>query len=227
MAHPCLDSLLTVIDSLHLKAGDRLPSERSLAEQLAVSRNTVRETLIALAAAGRIEIRGRSGCYLRDASAITWNSLRKKGAPGDTLEALRLIAPQLAARAAIRCTPEKAQALQTLTTRLGRALVNRDGALTAQISLSFVGILADLAGNPYFVLLIREIAANDQLPTTLGELDQPHIDAFFPLHVGLLQAVQSHDGERARVLAAHCLEAFADLLGFPVNDAVSARSQDQ
>ncbi|MDJ0932884.1 GntR family transcriptional regulator [Breoghania sp.] len=111
MAHPCLDSLLTVIDTLHLKEGDRLPSERSLAERLSVRRNTVREILIFLAAAGHIEIRGRNGCYLRTASAVTWESLRKNDSPNHALEALGFIVPQLATCAAERCTPEKAQAL--------------------------------------------------------------------------------------------------------------------
>ncbi|WP_321345382.1 GntR family transcriptional regulator [Breoghania sp.] len=225
MAHPCLDSLLTVIDTLHLKEGDRLPSERNLAERLSVSRNTVRESLISLAAAGHIEIRGRSGCYLRTASAITWESLRKNAAPINALEALDFLFPQLAASAAERCTPETAQALQDLTARLGRALVHRDGTLTAQIFLLFINIFVDLAGNPYVALLLREIDCNDRFRTTLGRLDQPRIDAFFPIHVGLLQAVQNHDRERARALASNYLDAFANLLGFSSKASPDTRSK--
>lgn len=216
MAQACLDGLLSVIDSLHLKEGDRLPSERTLAERLEVSRNTVRETLIALAAKGRIEIRGRSGCYLRNASATSWESLRLEGAPDDIFAALRLVAPRLAMLAAPRCTPEQSRGLEDLTAQLGRSLVNRDGARTAQIFIAFFSSLAELSGNPYLVLFMRELGAGDRLATTLGDLDQAHIDAFFPLHVGLLQAVQSHDGERAGVLAAHCLDAFSALLGFSI-----------
>ncbi|WP_319775320.1 GntR family transcriptional regulator [Breoghania sp.] len=227
MAHPCIDSLLSVIDTLRLKEGDRLPSERSLAEQLSVSRNTVRETLISLAAAGHIEIRGRSGCYLRTASTITWESLRKNGSPTAALEALGFMAPQLAACAAERCTPETAQALQDLTARLGRALVHRDGTLAAQIFLYFINILVELTSNPYIALLLRELDGNDRLRTTLGQLDQPRIDVFFPIHVGLLQAIKEHDRERARALAINYLDAFSDLLGFASKASPGARSKSQ
>lgn len=45
-----------------LAAGDRLPSERSLAEQFGINRNTVRQALRSLQATGLLELRaGRSG----------------------------------------------------------------------------------------------------------------------------------------------------------------------
>jgi GntR family transcriptional repressor for pyruvate dehydrogenase complex len=48
-----------------LKAGDGLPSERDLSEMLKTSRRAVREALVALDAMGVVEIRPRSGCYLK------------------------------------------------------------------------------------------------------------------------------------------------------------------
>jgi GntR family transcriptional repressor for pyruvate dehydrogenase complex len=48
-----------------LKAGDSLPSERDLSERLDTSRRAVREALVALDAMGVVEIRPRSGCYLK------------------------------------------------------------------------------------------------------------------------------------------------------------------
>jgi GntR family transcriptional repressor for pyruvate dehydrogenase complex len=48
-----------------LKAGDSLPSERDLSEILKTSRRAVREALVALDAMGVVEIRPRSGCYLK------------------------------------------------------------------------------------------------------------------------------------------------------------------
>lgn len=46
------------------KEGDRLPSERQLAQQLAVSRSLLREALIMLEILGLVEIRPGSGVYL-------------------------------------------------------------------------------------------------------------------------------------------------------------------
>ncbi|MCU0829423.1 MAG: GntR family transcriptional regulator [Tabrizicola sp.] len=49
--------ILDLVKSGHLSAGDKLPSERDLAEQLDVSRPTVREALRALSILGVLEIR--------------------------------------------------------------------------------------------------------------------------------------------------------------------------
>ena len=51
-----------------LKAGDRLPSEREMAQQLGVSRPTVREALQVLEHTGFVEILQGSGTYIRDIS---------------------------------------------------------------------------------------------------------------------------------------------------------------
>ncbi len=44
--------------------GNRLPSERELAEKLKVSRPTIRESMIALELSGIVEIRTGSGIYV-------------------------------------------------------------------------------------------------------------------------------------------------------------------
>jgi GntR family transcriptional repressor for pyruvate dehydrogenase complex len=50
----------------NFRAGTRLPAERELAQQLGVSRPSVREALIALEVEGLVEVRMGSGIYVRD-----------------------------------------------------------------------------------------------------------------------------------------------------------------
>ena len=57
------------IDSGLLKPGDRLPSERSLCDQLGVSRATVRRAVEALIADGLVEARGRAS-FVRDDAVV-------------------------------------------------------------------------------------------------------------------------------------------------------------
>lgn len=56
--------LRAFIDAQRLKPGDRLMSERDLAERLGVSRTSVRQALTALKVMGLVEIRHGDGVYL-------------------------------------------------------------------------------------------------------------------------------------------------------------------
>lgn len=58
------DQLRTLIYEPDFAVNGRLPSERTLAEQLGVSRPSIREALVALQLEGRVEIRMGSGVYL-------------------------------------------------------------------------------------------------------------------------------------------------------------------
>ena len=53
-----------LIRSGEFKVGDRLPSERALAERFNVSRTLVREAIIVLEIQGAVEVRGGSGIYI-------------------------------------------------------------------------------------------------------------------------------------------------------------------
>ena len=58
------DQILLLATARGLGPGQRLPSERDLAEMLSVSRPSLREALIALEVEGDVEIRMGSGIYL-------------------------------------------------------------------------------------------------------------------------------------------------------------------
>lgn len=61
--------LLALVRDGHLGPGDKLPPERDLADQLAVSRPTVREALRALSILGVLEIRHGGGVYVTSLAA--------------------------------------------------------------------------------------------------------------------------------------------------------------
>ena len=59
------DQLLELISNGNFKEGEKLPSERDLAQILNVSRNVLRESIVELTAKGLIEVRERQGIYVR------------------------------------------------------------------------------------------------------------------------------------------------------------------
>lgn len=62
--HRAVDYLCGLIESGELKEGQKLPSERSIAETLSISRNSIREALRSLENMGVVESRVGSGSYI-------------------------------------------------------------------------------------------------------------------------------------------------------------------
>ncbi len=60
------DEILRVIDDMNLTPGDRLPSERELADVLRVSRPSVREAIKALEAEGRLQVQHGRGVFVAE-----------------------------------------------------------------------------------------------------------------------------------------------------------------
>ena len=65
------DELGQAIDRGALRAGDRLPSVRRLAQERSVSVSTVLEAYLQLENAGLIEVRPKSGHFVRRRSPLT------------------------------------------------------------------------------------------------------------------------------------------------------------
>ena len=96
------DQLRGLVDAGEFAPGSRLPAERELAMQLAVSRPSVREALIALEVEGVIEVRMGSGIYVlpREAQARAARTDVEGDGPLETIRARQLVEGELAASAA-------------------------------------------------------------------------------------------------------------------------------
>lgn len=95
--------LLALIVHGEFKLGERLPSERALAERFDVSRTSVREAMIALELQGAVEVRGGSGIYvtLDKVPAATTSYMPETGpGPFELLRARCLIESEIASVAA-------------------------------------------------------------------------------------------------------------------------------
>jgi GntR family uxuAB operon transcriptional repressor len=95
--------ILGLIAQGEFKLGERLPSERALAERFDISRTSVRESMIALELQGAVEVRGGSGIYVTQASspAATRSFMPETGpGPFELLRARCLIESEIASLAA-------------------------------------------------------------------------------------------------------------------------------
>ena len=94
------DQIAALIDRGEFAAGSRLPAERELARTLGVSRTSVREAIISLEIAGRVEVRIGNGIFVRAPSAGASRGRDEGTGPFDLLAARSLIEGEVAAAAA-------------------------------------------------------------------------------------------------------------------------------
>jgi DNA-binding FadR family transcriptional regulator len=96
------------------KVGQRLPSERDMAQAFAVSRPTLREAIIALELDGLVEVRTGAGVFVVSAEPAGGHPGARDIGPFELLEARTAIEGEACAMAALRIDDAQLAALQAL-----------------------------------------------------------------------------------------------------------------
>lgn len=144
-----------------LPAGSRLPAERALAEQLGISRPTLRLALRKLTDRGIIAItRGRGGGAVVRTEVVPLDLLVDDPAPepdeiGALLEARRALEPRVALLAARSLTQEDLVKLRTLVQRQHEVL--RNVQLNQQLDARFHLAIARATHNPAIWSLMKQL----------------------------------------------------------------------
>ncbi len=115
--HSVAEQIVTMIDDGIFPPNSRLPGERELAEQLSVSRVTVREAEIFLQAQGIIQVRTGSGAYVLDPSKH--NGRLPNVSAFELTEARTLFESEAAALAARDISDETLSLLEEYLQKLG------------------------------------------------------------------------------------------------------------
>lgn len=215
-----VERILAAIKLGLVARGERLPSERELAERLNVSRMTLREALRSLQDAGYVQTRrGRSG-----------GTFVLETPPRPARRALRNLAPEAAAGLAdalsFRAVLEPGAAELAASRPHGKEDVARLRALLAETSLALPRAyrpidsrlhlaIAELTGSPTLVAAIAgaRVRINDLLDAMpLLDHNLAHSNR---QHERIVRAVLSGDGATARrVMEEHVAASAALLRGF-------------
>lgn len=188
-------------------AGKRLPGERELAEQIGISRPSLREALIALETAGLIETRMGDGTYVRadlPATPVFPLASGRDLGPGtlEQFEARRALECAAAELAATRASTEERATLAASLARM-TALVAR-GTNPAAEHLLFHTALVDAAHNQIFSRLVRELWNARQ--GAMWDVLRRRVETPESWHAGLvtrqqlIEALAARDGPAARSL---------------------------
>lgn len=198
-----------------LAPGDVLPSERTLSEQLGVSRSVLREVLGRLASLGLVQIRHGSGTRVtppngRQVVMGYERLLRDSSVHLEDLAAVRLpLETAIAAQAAERRTDEHLSRLEKTQTVLANP--KRSLATHVRADFEFHATLAEATGNPFFSLVlapIHELLIESRI-RTLGQFGAQVAHAH---HAKILNAVRRGDAAAASAAMTQHLTVNSDHL---------------
>lgn len=183
------------------KIGQRLPSERELAQSFEVSRPTVREAIIALELDGLVEVRVGSGVYVTNLEPPGGQAGTTDIGPFELLEARRSIEGEACALAATRIDDEQLAQLAALVTEM-RAENEHDVVLSEDADRRFHELIAAATQNSGMIAAVKMLwdararSPQNRLLSTKVRASgiKPRIDE----HTAILKALRQRDAEGAR-----------------------------
>jgi GntR family transcriptional regulator, transcriptional repressor for pyruvate dehydrogenase complex len=188
-----------------LKAGDRLPSERELTEQLKVSKTVIREAIRSLVAKGLIDVRVGSGMYVRGVgsdmmkepmSLLLRSNVLK---PDDVFEVREALEVTIAGLAAERASEVDLKAMEENIKALKSSHLS--AADYAELDVGFHRLVVKAAGNPLFAFLLNSL--NDVMievrlrAFSIGE--GKTVANALQEHLHIFDRIKAHDAAGARV----------------------------
>jgi GntR family transcriptional regulator, transcriptional repressor for pyruvate dehydrogenase complex len=214
------DRIISQIQEGRYRAGDRLPTERELAEQLGVGRTSVREGLRFLEKLGVLEIRQGMGTVVR---SLSLGEVFEHLVPVQTIIELpdrdvrdimhvrRVLEAESAQLAAQHATDRQLGRLEELLHGMAASLEKPRDYL--EMDLEFHVVVAEAASNPVLaqlVNLIRDIYTRSfEIVLRDPEMNKTSLG----FHRRLYAALRDHDADAARQhILAHLSQAERDVL---------------
>ncbi len=199
------------ITSGEFPVGSLLPGELDLAEELEVSRNSVREALRALVHAGMLGARAGYGTYVTATSDVAPALARRvdQDRAVDVAEVRGILEREGARLAAGRASAEQVRALrEALTARASAA----DAGEYAAADIAFHRLLLETSGNALLAEIYRGVGGNEQALLHMRDpgfdlaAEAEEIAAIDEAHVAIVAAVAAGDPEEAARAADRTIE---------------------
>ncbi len=193
-----------------LKAGDKLPPERELAEMFSVSRSSIRDAIRSLELAGLVEPRQGIGTVVCEVTADSLlnplvNALkRKQELVTELLEVRKMIEPPLAARAASHVAPDEIEEMEDILRRQAEKM-GRD-EMTIEEDSEFHYTIAMASGNSV-VLKVLDLLMDLLRETRERSLQLPgRAQRSLAGHRQILAAIKKGDAKAAEAAMRRHIE---------------------
>lgn len=196
-----IEQIMELIKNNELEPGDKLPSERDLAEKLSISRGSLREAFRVLESRGLIKSKPGGGRFIREIREIDFTDTEniimslKKSSILELLEAREIFEVKIAEIAAQRATAEDIEVIEKALNRMNKEEVG-DYKKT-ESDTEFHLAIARASHNFVFTnmtqlhldLLKETREKTQQIPGRQEKRCQEH--------QAILQAIKEHDTKKA------------------------------
>jgi GntR family transcriptional repressor for pyruvate dehydrogenase complex len=210
-----LDSVSADISAGRLGLGQKLPSERELADKFQVSRPTVREAMLALEIRGLVEARHGSGVYVTQALPTEARNPGPNVSAFELLEARSLVEGEAAALAAATLSDADLASLDEILLQMERENETQTGDEYADRNFHLK--IAESSRNPALLSAVEHLwELRHASPLVEHTLDRARRNGLKPRineHRSILAALRARDPESARkAMRAHLSRVVDDLL---------------
>lgn len=222
------DSIAADIEAGKYKVGERLPTERELAEAFGVSRPTLREGLIALEMLGMIEARHGLGIYVTRAQMpVTAATYDFEIGAFELIEARRLFEGEAAALAAATIDDEALAELE----RLLALMADEDELKGEDADKEFHMVIARATGNGAIVATVENLwELRNRSPLARNILTRARGGGLEPRiveHRRVFDALKAHDPAEARqAMRDHLERVIEHLLHATETEAMEKAQQE-
>jgi len=209
--------LAKVIAEGGYRIGQRLPSERELAQNFSVSRPTVREAIIALELDGLVEVRLGSGVYVTHRVPPSGTERAKDIGPFELLEARRAIEGEVCALAALRIDDAQLQQLSALIEEMRNDNRQNEILMSEEADRRFHELIAASTQNSGMIAAVQMLwDARARSPQSHSMDDKGRARGLKPPieeHAAIVRALKRHDPEAARAaMHEHISRVLEDML---------------
>ena len=199
-----------------LKPGDKLPSERELAEMFRVSRSSLRDGIRKLELLGLVEARHGEGTIVRDLSADSLVSpiasmlVRKRQLVAELLDVRKMLEPPLAGRAATNASADDIVHLADILRRQGEKV--RRGELAIEEDSEFHYNIARAARNSVIIKVLDVLMGLLRKTRERSLQVGGRLQRSFAGHRRILRAIERRDAAAAEAAMRRHLEQIEEII---------------
>ena len=199
-----------------LNPGDKLPSERELAEMLKVSRSSIRDAIRSLELMGLVEPRQGAGTIVLETSLDGLanpfaNALkRRQELVGEFLDFRKMLEPPLAARAAMHASAEETSEMEEILQRQAEKQSQGEPAVAEDTEFHYSVALA--SGNSVVLKVLDNLMdlLRDTRERSLQVEGRPQKS--LTGHRRILAAIKRHDAEAAKAAMRRHIEDVEEMV---------------